>query len=114
MSSHVEAMWNSVPTVTTILRNSLSATKQEFPCNQFNNPFTHDSSKSKIEQFSKITKWIKLNTKQRHSKVLLNSFSTNQVTLLSIESKVYHPSFNSGGQWVNKGCERLEHKIKEN
>ena len=43
----------------------------------FFNPFTPDSAMSKIDQFSKITNWVKLKTKQHHSKVLPNSFQTN-------------------------------------
>ena len=42
---------------------------------------TTDSAKSKIVKFSKITTWVKLNDKQHHSKVLLNSFPMNGHTL---------------------------------
>ena len=45
------------------------------------NPFTPDRAKSKIDKFCKITNWVKLTTKQHHSKVLLNSFPMNGHTL---------------------------------
>ena len=45
------------------------------------NPFTPDSAKSIIDRFSKITNWRKLQNKQQHSKVLLNSFLMNGHTL---------------------------------
>ena len=45
------------------------------------NPLTPDSAKSKTDKFSKITIWVKLKSKQSHSKVLLNSFPMNGHTL---------------------------------
>ena len=42
--------------------------------------FTRDSARSKIDKFSKITNCVKLNNKQHHSKVLLNSFLMNGFT----------------------------------
>ena len=60
----------------------------------FFDPLTPDSAKSKIDRNSRITNWVKLKTKQHHSKVLLNSFPMNGHTLgfcplnqKSIESK---------------------------
>ena len=50
------------------------------------NPFTPDSTKSKIDQISKITNWVKLKNKQHYSKELLNSFTMNG-HVLYIESK---------------------------
>ena len=44
------------------------------------NPLTPDSTKFKIDKFSKITNCIKLKNKQHHSKVLLNSFLMNDHT----------------------------------
>ena len=44
-------------------------------------PFTFDSGKSKIDQFSKITNWVKLKNKQHHSKVMCDSFPVNGNTL---------------------------------
>ena len=38
------------------------------------NSFIPDSAKSKIDEFSKITNWVKLKNKQLHSKKMLNSF----------------------------------------
>ena len=40
-----------------------------------------DSVKSKTDNISKITNWVKMKNKQLHSKVLLNSFPTNGHTL---------------------------------
>ena len=51
-----------------------------------NSAFTPDSAKSKIDEFYKVTNWVKLKTKQHHSKVLRNSFPMNGHT--SIESKL--------------------------
>ena len=42
-------------------------------------PFTLDNTKSKTDKFSKISNWGKL--KNKHSKVLLNSFPMNGHTL---------------------------------
>ena len=47
----------------------------------FLNPFIPDSVKPKIDKFSNITNWVKLNHRQFHSKVLLNSFPMNDHTL---------------------------------
>ena len=49
-------------------------------------PFTPDSAKSKIDKFSKITNWVKLETLQLHNKVLLSGFPMNG---LSTESRVW-------------------------
>ena len=40
-------------------------------------PFTSNSAKCKVDKFSKIRNRVKLNNKQHHSKVLLNSFPMN-------------------------------------
>ena len=54
------------------------------------NPFTPDSAKSKIDEFSKIAVWGKFKNKQHHSKVLLNSFPNEWLHFraVCIESKV--------------------------
>ena len=49
-------------------------------------PFTSDSAKSKFDKFSKITNWVKMNNKQYHGIVLLNSFPMN-FRVLSLESE---------------------------
>ena len=68
-------------------------------------PFTHDSAKSKIDQFSQITNWVKFTSKQHHSKVLLNSFPMNGHTLLVFwprnqNKTLYQSRFYSGSQRV--------------
>ena len=45
------------------------------------NPFTPDSDHSKIDKFSKIANWLKLENNWHCSKILLNSFPTNEYTL---------------------------------
>ena len=45
------------------------------------NVVTPDNSKSKTDEFYKITNWLKLKNRQHHSKVLLNSFPMNGHTL---------------------------------
>ena len=71
------------------------------------NPFTIDSSNSKIDKFPEITHWVKLKieieNQQHHRTVLLNSFPMNGNTLAfcpSIKSWItlFHPVSQSGSQ----------------
>ena len=50
------------------------------------NPFTLNSTKSKIDIFSKITNWVELKNKQHNSKVLVNSFPKHRHTVHKINS----------------------------
>ena len=68
---------------------SLTLRELRLPAEFSLNPFPPDSAKSKIDNFPKITNWVKLKTNS--TTVLLNSFPMNGHTfwsVLSIESKV--------------------------
>ena len=58
---------------------------------------TSDSAKLKIDDFAKITNWVKLKNKYNHNKVLLNNFPMNghTGTVHGIESykTLYHLRF---------------------
>ena len=62
------------------------------------NPVTPDSAKSKIDQFFKITNWVKLKNKQHHRKNFAQPFCNewSHFRRLSIDSKVRKLCFTQG------------------
>ena len=64
--------------------------KRENNLNSATNHFIPNSSKSKIDKFSKITIWVKLKSKLLHCKELLKNFSKNSNTL---EDCLYNQKF---------------------
>ena len=60
-----------------VLRTVKHRTRQVSNLRHLVNPSSLDHAKSKINTFSKLSNWGKLNNKQHRSKVLLNSFPKN-------------------------------------
>ena len=69
------------------------------------NPFTSHSAKSKIDKFSKITNWVKINCKTNSTTVLRNSFPMNGRTwgLCPQNQKLENYRSPKDSLWESKG-----------